>query len=70
MMPPYWSTESHFRPAPMTGPQMRLMQGFSRKIQKNQNHLGHRSAYATRTYAKVDLIGLRAVANFDLGGLV
>jgi integrase len=34
------------------------------------DHLGHRSAYATRTYAKVDLAGLRQVADFDLGGLV
>ncbi len=33
------------------------------------DHLGHRSAYATRIYAKVDLVGLREVANFDLGGL-
>jgi integrase/recombinase XerD len=33
------------------------------------DHLGHRSAYATRTYAKVDLAGLRQVANFDLGDL-
>jgi integrase/recombinase XerD len=33
-------------------------------------HLGHRSAYATRIYAKVDLAGLREVANFDLAGLV
>jgi site-specific recombinase XerD len=33
------------------------------------DHLGHRSAYATRVYAKVDLVGLREVANFDLGGL-
>jgi integrase/recombinase XerD len=33
------------------------------------DHLGHRSAYATRTYAKVDLAGLREVANFGLGGL-
>ena len=33
------------------------------------DHLGHRSAYATRTYAKVDLAGLGEVANFDLGGL-
>ena len=32
------------------------------------DHLGHRSAYATRTYAKVDLVGLRQVADFDLGG--
>ena len=31
------------------------------------DHLGHRSASATRVYAKVDLTGLRAVASFDLG---
>jgi hypothetical protein len=29
-----------------------------------------RSAYATRIYAKVDLAGLREVANFELGGLL
>jgi site-specific recombinase XerD len=34
------------------------------------DHLGHRSAYATRVYAKVDLAGLRKVADFDLGGLI
>jgi integrase/recombinase XerD len=34
------------------------------------DHLGHRSAFATRTYAKVDMQGLREVANFDLGGLL
>ncbi|MER9121216.1 tyrosine-type recombinase/integrase [Mesorhizobium sp. M0954] len=34
------------------------------------DHLGHRSAYATRVYAKVDLTGLREVADFDLRGLV
>lgn len=33
------------------------------------DHLGHRSAYATRIYAKVDLPGLREVADFDLRGL-
>lgn len=33
------------------------------------DHLGHRSAYSTRIYAKVDLAGLREVANFALGGL-
>lgn len=33
------------------------------------DHLGHRSAAATRIYAKVDLPGLRAVAAFDLGGV-
>jgi site-specific recombinase XerD len=33
------------------------------------DHLGHRSASATRIYAKVDLAGLREVGNFDLGGL-
>lgn len=34
------------------------------------DHLGHRSPYATRTYAKVDLAGLRQVADVDLGELL
>lgn len=34
------------------------------------DHLGHSSAYATRTYAKVDLAGLRQVADFALGDLL
>ena len=34
------------------------------------DHLGHRSTSATRTYAKVDLEGLREVARFDLGELL
>ena len=34
------------------------------------DHLGHRSAYATRTYAKVDLAGLRQVADIPLGDLL
>ena len=33
------------------------------------DHLGHHSTYATRVYAKVDLAGLREVADFDLRGL-
>jgi integrase/recombinase XerD len=33
-------------------------------------HLGHSSADVTHIYAKVDLAGLREVANFDLGGLL
>jgi site-specific recombinase XerD len=33
------------------------------------DHLGHRSPEATRTYAKVDLAGLRSVGDFDLEGL-
>ena len=33
------------------------------------DHLGHRSTSATRTYAKVDLAGLREVAAFDLGAV-
>ncbi len=32
--------------------------------------LGHRSPVATALYAKVNLAGLREVANFDLGGLL
>jgi site-specific recombinase XerD len=42
-------------------------EGFS--LKEIGDHLGHRSAYATRIYAKVDLVGLREVANLDLGGL-
>lgn len=34
------------------------------------DHLGHRSASSTRTYAKVDLAGLRLVAEIDLGSLL
>ena len=46
----------------------RLNQGFS--LKKVGDHLGHRSLSATQIYAKVDLKGLRAVADFDLGGLL
>jgi integrase/recombinase XerD len=45
-----------------------LNQGFS--LKKVGDHLGHRSLSATQIYAKVDLQGLRAVADFDLGGLL
>jgi site-specific recombinase XerD len=34
------------------------------------DHLGHRSSSATRTYAKVDLVGLRQVAEFSLEGVL
>jgi site-specific recombinase XerD len=34
------------------------------------DHLGHRSASSTRAYAKVDLTGLRCVAEIDLGSLL
>lgn len=42
--------------------------GFS--LKEIGDHLGHRSATATRTYAKVDLVGLRQVAEIDLGSLL
>jgi site-specific recombinase XerD len=45
-----------------------LNHGFSLKAVGD--HLGHRSLSTTRIYAKVDLVGLRAVAAFDLGGLL
>jgi integrase/recombinase XerD len=45
-----------------------VAQGFS--LKQIGDHLGHRSASATRTYAKVDLAGLREVADFSLGGLL
>lgn len=44
-----------------------VAQGFS--LKEVGDHLGHRSPEATRIYAKVDLLGLRQVADFDLGGL-
>jgi len=34
------------------------------------DHLGHRNPETTRIYAKVDLVRLREVASFDLGGLL
>lgn len=34
------------------------------------DHLGHRSMDSTRVYTKIDLRGLRQVAEFDLGGLL
>jgi site-specific recombinase XerD len=42
--------------------------GFS--LKEIGDHLGHSSAFATRIYAKVDLAGLREVANFDIGGVL
>jgi len=33
-------------------------------------HLGHQSLEATRIYAKVDINGLRKVADFNLGGVL
>jgi hypothetical protein len=34
------------------------------------DHLGHRDPGSTSVYAKVDIAGLREVAEFDLGGLL
>lgn len=45
-----------------------VAEGFS--LKEVGDHLGHRSAFATRIYAKVDLAGLRQVGDFDLGGLL
>ena len=45
-----------------------LNQGF--RLKQVGDHLGHQSLSATQIYAKVDLPGLRAVADFDLGGLL
>jgi integrase/recombinase XerD len=33
------------------------------------NHLGHRTSGATGTSAKIDLLALREVSDFDLGDL-
>jgi site-specific recombinase XerD len=45
-----------------------LSQG--RTLKEIGDQLGHREPDTTRIYAKVDLGGLRLVANFDVGGLV
>jgi site-specific recombinase XerD len=45
-----------------------LEQGLS--LKEIGDHLGHQSPETTRIYAKVDLAGLRVVADFDLEGLL
>lgn len=45
-----------------------LASGFS--LKQIGDHLGHRSANSTLSYTKVDLIGLRQVAELDLGALL
>jgi integrase/recombinase XerD len=45
-----------------------LTEGLS--LKEIGNHLGHSDPEATRIYAKVDLVGLRQVADFDLGGML
>jgi site-specific recombinase XerD len=45
-----------------------LAQGFS--LKEIGDHLGHRLPSTTALYAKVNLTGLREVANFSLGGLL
>jgi site-specific recombinase XerD len=45
-----------------------LASGFT--LKQIGDHLGHRNANATLSYAKVDLAGLRQVAEIDLGRLL
>ncbi len=45
-----------------------LEQGLS--LKEIGDHLGHQSPETTRLYAKVDLLGLRTVGDFDLEGLL
>lgn len=45
-----------------------LTEGFS--LKEIGDHLGHRHPSTTRIYAKVDMVGLREVADFDCGGLL
>ena len=44
-----------------------LAQGLS--LKEIGDYLGHQHHDSTRIYTKVDLAGLRQVADFDLGGL-
>jgi integrase/recombinase XerD len=45
-----------------------LAEGLSMK--EIGDHLGHRKMDTTRVYAKVDLVGLRQVADFNIGDLL
>jgi len=45
-----------------------LASGFT--LKQIGDHLGHRSANSTLSYTKIDLAGLRQVAELDLGGLL
>jgi integrase len=45
-----------------------LSAGFT--LKQIADHLGHRSMDTTRIYTKIDLHGLRQVAEIDLGGLL
>ncbi len=45
-----------------------LAEGLS--LKEIGDHLGHRNAESTRLYAKVDGVALRAVADWDLGGVI
>lgn len=45
-----------------------LASGFS--LKQIGDHLGHRSANSTQSYAKIDLAGLREVAELDLGRIL
>lgn len=45
-----------------------LAQGLS--LKEIGDHLGHQNPKSTSVYAKVDLVGLREVAEFSLGGLL
>ena len=56
------------RLATRLGPTHLLKQGFT--LKQIGDHLGHRQPETTRLYAKVDLHGLRQVADFSLGDLL
>jgi site-specific recombinase XerD len=45
-----------------------LHAGFT--LKQIADHLGHRSINTTRIYTKIDLHGLRQIAELDLGGLL
>jgi integrase/recombinase XerD len=39
-------------------------------LKEISEYLGHKSLDSTRIYAKVDINGLRKVADFDFGGIL
>jgi len=60
----------HYGPHPLRHAYATRLLAEGLSLKEIGDDLGHRKAGTTRVYAKVDLAGLRQVADFDLGGLL
>lgn len=60
---------AHFGPHSLRHACATKLLGEGLTLKEIGDHLGHRSTSATSVYAKVDLVALREVGDFDLGDL-